>query len=93
VIPDPLRGMGARKNSVETQKSDHAPRSGPEIKNGSSGVKYGAPVRLTNSRSSDLSVRLVVGRPGFDSMAESEDLKSWYSQLPCLAFSIQKGIV
>jgi len=35
VLPDSFRGMGAWKNSTETQKSGHAPRSGPEVKNGS----------------------------------------------------------
>ena len=29
VLPDPFRGMGARRNSAETQQSGHAPRSGP----------------------------------------------------------------
>jgi len=33
--------MGAWRNSMETQQSGHAPRSGPEVKNGS-----GAPERL-----------------------------------------------
>jgi len=32
----PFRGMEARRNSAETQQSSHAPRSGSEIKNGSS---------------------------------------------------------
>jgi len=36
VLPDPFRGMGAWRNSTETQQSGHAPRSGPEVKNGSS---------------------------------------------------------
>jgi len=35
VLPDPFRGMGAWRKSTETQLSDHAPRSGPEVKNGS----------------------------------------------------------
>ena len=29
VLPDPFRGMGARRNSAETQQSGHTPRSGP----------------------------------------------------------------
>jgi len=45
VLPDPLRGVGAWKNSTETQQSGHAPRFRPEIKNGSS-AKDGAPERL-----------------------------------------------
>jgi len=32
VLPDPLLGMGAWRNSTETQQSGHAPRSGPEVK-------------------------------------------------------------
>jgi len=35
VLPDPFRRMGAWRNSTETQQSSHAPRSGPEVKNGS----------------------------------------------------------
>jgi len=31
--------MGAWRNTAETQKSDHDPRSEPEIKNGRSSVK------------------------------------------------------
>jgi len=38
--------MGVWRNSTKTQQSGHAPRSGPEIKNGSSSVKNGAPERL-----------------------------------------------
>jgi len=34
VLPDPFRGMGAWRNSTETQQSGHASRSGPEVKNG-----------------------------------------------------------
>jgi len=45
VLPDPFRGMGAWTNSTEIQQSGHAPRSGPEIKNGSS-AKDGAAERL-----------------------------------------------
>jgi len=45
MLPDPFRGMGARKNSAETQQSGHALRPGPEVKNGNS-VKDGAPERL-----------------------------------------------
>jgi len=49
VLPDLFRGMGAWKNSTETQQSGHAPRSGPEeeeevwTKNGRSGAEDGAP--------------------------------------------------
>ena len=41
------------------------------------------------------SVRLVVGRPGVHSLSRiiPKDFKKWYSQLPCLALSIYKGIV
>jgi len=46
VLPDPFRGMGAWRNSTETQQSGHAPRSGPEVKNGRSSAKDGAPKRL-----------------------------------------------
>jgi len=40
------------------------------------------------------SVRLLVGRPGFDFLVESDQktLKIRYSQLPCLTFSIN-GVV
>jgi len=34
--PTLFRGMGAWTNSTETQQSDHALRSGPEVKNGRS---------------------------------------------------------
>jgi len=46
VLSDPFRGMGAWRNSTETQLSGHAPRSGPEVKNGRSGAEDGAPERL-----------------------------------------------
>jgi len=45
VLLDFFRGMGAWRNSTETQQSDHAPRSGPKVKNGSS-AEDGAPERL-----------------------------------------------
>jgi len=45
VLPHPFRGMGAWRNSTETRQSGHAPRSEPEVKNGSSD-KDGAPERL-----------------------------------------------
>jgi len=38
--------MGAWRNSTETQESGHAPRSGPEHKNGRSGAEDGTPERL-----------------------------------------------
>jgi len=37
--------MGAWRNSMETQQSGYAPKSGPEVKNGSS-AKDGAPEKL-----------------------------------------------
>jgi len=46
VLPDPFQGMGAWKNSTETQHLGHAPRSGPEVKNGRSSAKDGTPERL-----------------------------------------------
>jgi len=45
VLPDPFRGMKTRRNFVESQQLGHAPRSGPEVKNGSS-AKDGALERL-----------------------------------------------
>jgi len=36
----------AWRNFTETQQSDHAPRPGPEVKKGRSGVKDGTPERL-----------------------------------------------
>jgi len=45
MLPEPLRGTEARKNSTETQQSNYAPRSGPEVKNESS-AKYYVPERL-----------------------------------------------
>jgi len=39
-------GGATRANSAETQQSGHAPRSGPEVKNGRSRAKDGAPERL-----------------------------------------------
>jgi len=38
--------MGAWRNSTETQQSGHAPRSGPEVKNGRNGAEDGALERL-----------------------------------------------
>jgi len=35
VLPDPFRGMGAWRNSSETQQSGYTRRSGPEVKNSS----------------------------------------------------------
>jgi len=46
VLPDSFREMGAWRNSTETQQSGHAPSSGPEVKNGRSSAKNGAPERL-----------------------------------------------
>jgi len=46
VLPDPFRGMGAWRKSSETQLSAHARRSGPQIKDGRSSAKDGAPERL-----------------------------------------------
>jgi len=43
VLSDLFRGVGAQKNSTETQQSSHTPRSGLEVKNGRSDAKYGAP--------------------------------------------------
>jgi len=45
VLPDPFRGMGAWRNSTETQQFGHTLRSGPELKNRSS-AKDGVPERL-----------------------------------------------
>jgi len=42
LLPDPFRGMGAWRNSTENQQSGHAPRYGPEVKNGRSGAEDGA---------------------------------------------------
>jgi len=39
VLPGPFQGMGAWKNSTETKQLCHAPRSGPEVKNGRSSVE------------------------------------------------------
>jgi len=35
MLPDPFRGIGAWRNSTETQHSSHTPKSGPKVKNGS----------------------------------------------------------
>jgi len=43
VLSDLFRGMGARKNTTETQQSSHTPWSGLEVKIGRSDTKYGAP--------------------------------------------------
>jgi len=45
VLPDSFRGMGPCRNSTETQQTDHVPRFGPEVKNGSS-AKDSMPERL-----------------------------------------------
>jgi len=46
VLPDLFRGLVARRISAETQQSGHAPRPGPEVKNGRSSAKDGASKRL-----------------------------------------------
>jgi len=46
VLSEAFRGMGAWRNSTENQESGHASKSGPEVKNGRSSAKYGAPERL-----------------------------------------------
>jgi len=46
VLPDAFQEMKARRNPMETQQSGHAPRFGPEVKNGRSSAKDGAPERL-----------------------------------------------
>jgi len=46
VLHGPFRGMGAWRNSTDTQQSGgHVPRCGPGVKNGSS-AKDGVPKRL-----------------------------------------------
>jgi len=45
VLPDPFRGKGGVE-FTETQQSGHALRSGPEVNNGRSNAKDGAPERL-----------------------------------------------
>jgi len=42
VLTDPFRGMGAWRNSTETEQSGHATRSGPEVNDGRSNAKDGA---------------------------------------------------
>jgi len=37
---------GGVRNSTETQQSGHAPRSGPQVKNGRSSAEDGAPERI-----------------------------------------------
>jgi len=39
VLSDPFRRKRAWRNSTEIQQSDHAPRSGPEVKIGRSSAK------------------------------------------------------
>jgi len=46
VLPDFFRGMGAWRNSTETQLSGHASRSEQEVKNERSSAKDVAPERL-----------------------------------------------
>jgi len=55
VLPDSFREMGAWRNSTETQQSGHAPRSGPEVRNGRSSAKDGAPERLRCGRIQEVS--------------------------------------
>jgi len=40
VLPDPFRGMWAWRNSTETHQSGHTPRSGSEVKDGSSAFQF-----------------------------------------------------
>jgi len=51
LLPAPFRRMGAWRNSTETQQSGHAPRFGPEVKNGRSSAKDGV-AEVKNGRSS-----------------------------------------
>jgi len=44
--PTSSEGWGEWRNSKEIQHSGHAPRSGPEVKNGRSSAKAGVPERL-----------------------------------------------
>jgi len=53
---DFFRGIGARKNATKTKQSGHAPRSGPEVKNGRSSVQDGAPERLFSAHCSVISL-------------------------------------
>jgi len=46
VLSDHFRVMEAWMNSTETQQSGHTPRSGPEVKNGSSSAKDDTPERF-----------------------------------------------
>jgi len=46
VLSDIFGRMRAWRNSTETQQSGHTPRSEPEVKNGRSGAKDGAPESL-----------------------------------------------
>jgi len=46
VLPNPFRGIGSWRNSMETQKSGHVPWSGLEVKNGRSRAKDSTPERL-----------------------------------------------
>jgi len=48
MLPDPFRGMGAWRNSTETQQTQQSDQvgSGPEVKNGKSGAEDDAPERL-----------------------------------------------
>jgi len=39
VLPDAFQGMGARRNSMETQQSGHAPKSRSVVKTGKSRAK------------------------------------------------------
>jgi len=46
VLPYSFREIGVWRNSMETQQSGHAPRSGAEVKNRRSSAKDGTPERL-----------------------------------------------
>jgi len=61
MLLDSFRGMGAWRNSTEIQQSGHDPRSGPQIKNGSS-AKDGATERLRCGIPAPMSRRLNVVR-------------------------------
>jgi len=43
---DPFRGIGAWKNSTETQQLGRTSKSGPEVKNERSSAEDGVPKRL-----------------------------------------------
>jgi len=76
--------MGAWRNSTEIKQSNHAPRSGPEINNGSS-AEDGAPERLGCGTIQEEASQIIRGCP--------QALYEEFSVLFCIGKRTREGCV